>query len=97
MMLVLLLYVYGPWRRDCADRDGDDVVVDVDDVDVDVDDVDVDVDDVDGQHQHCAGNGPWRADKDDPSNLWSHYNPLLKQNEGIKTGNNDCKESIPAL
>ena len=45
---------------------------------------------------HCAGNGPWRADKDDPSNLWSHYNPLLKQNEGIKTGNNDCKESILA-
>ena len=45
---------------------------------------------------HCAGNGPWRADKDDPSNLWSHYNPLLKQNEGIKTGNNDCKESIQA-
>ena len=83
MMLVLLLYVYGPWRRDCADRDGDDVVVDVDDVD--------------SQHQHCAGNGPWRADKDDPSNLWSHYNPLLKQKEGIKTGNNDCKESIPAL
>ena len=82
MMLVLLLYVYGPWRRDCADRDGDDVVVDVDDVD--------------SQHQHCAGNGPWRADKDDPSNLWSHYNPLLKQNEGIKTGNNDCKESILA-
>ena len=82
MMLVLLLYVYGPWRRDCADRDGDDVVVDVDDVD--------------SQHQHCAGNGPWRADKDDPSNLWSHYNPLLKQNEGIKTGNDDCKKSILA-
>ena len=78
--------LYGPWRRDCA---GDDIVVDVDDVDVDGDDVD-------GQHQHCAGNGAWRADKDDPSNLWSHYNPLLKQNEGIKTGNNDCKESILA-
>ena len=39
--------------------------------DCDGDDVVVDVDDVDGQHQHCAGNGPWRADKDDPSNLWS--------------------------
>ena len=74
--------LYGPWRRDCAGCPGDDV--------------DVDVDDVDGQHQHCAGNGAWRADKDDPSNLWSHYNPLLKQNEGIKTGNNDCKESILA-
>ena len=74
--------LYGPWRRDCADCAGDDV--------------DVDVDDVDSQHQHCAGNGAWRADKDDPSNLWSHYNPLLKQNEGIKTGNNDCKESILA-
>ena len=69
---------------DCAGCAGDDIVVDVDD------------DDVDGQHQHCAGNGAWRADKDDPSNLWSHYNPLLKQNEGIKTGNNDCKESILA-